>query len=219
MGLEPRQEWFGGLTPPAVGGHIVGATMSQDDRDAHVVAETVEVVEPPEPLMPMGALVTRTGVSASLTRNAVDAEILRVVDADGRLLFEHNTGTRVTVIVAPDGDLELRAPRGKVKIVAGEGFVLETPSVQAAVGDARIEGRTLQSTFERVKTAAGVMETTAGRILERAKNVYREVEELSQTRAGRLRLVAEKTVSLLGQRAVVKAKEDVKIKGDKVYLA
>ena len=40
-----------------------------------------------------------------------------------------------------------------------------------------------------------------------------------RTRAGRLRLVAEKTVSLLGQRAVMKAREDVKIKGDKVYLA
>ncbi len=184
--------------------------MSQDDNETHVAVEEVEAPS---------ALVTRTGVAASLSRAGVDAEILRVVDADGRLLFEHNTGTRVTVIVAPDGDLELRAPRGKVKIVAAEGFELETPSVRASVGEARVDGRTLHATFDRLKTAAGVVETTAGRILERARNVYREVEELSQTRAGRLRLVAEKTVSLLGQRAVVKAREDVKIKGDKVYLA
>lgn len=188
--------------------------MTRDDSEAPVA--TAEAVED---LAATGTLTTLTGVSASITRGAIDAEILRVVDADGRLLFEHNTSTRVTVIVAPEGDLELRAPRGRVRIVAAEGFELETPSVHAKVGEARVEGRTLSTTFERMKTAAGVIETSAGRILERAKNAYREVEELSQTRAGRLRLVAEKTVSMLGQRAVVKAKEDVKIKGDKVYLA
>jgi hypothetical protein len=184
--------------------------MTRDDSEAPVAVDVVDADR---------TLTTTTGVSATLTRGAVDAEVLRVVDAEGRLLFEHNTSTRVTVIVAPEGDLELRAPRGKVKIVAAEGFELEAPSVHAKVGEARVEGRTLSATFDRLKTAAGVVETSAGRILERAKNVYREVEELSQTRAGRLRLVAEKTVSLLGQRAVVKAKEDVKIKGDKVYLA
>lgn len=184
--------------------------MTRDDSDAPTALEEVAVG---------GVLTTAAGVSASVTRVAVDAEVVRVVDAAGRLLFEHNTGTRVTVIAAPEGDLELRAPRGRVKIVAAEGFELEAPSVRARVGEARVEGRSLTATFDRLKTAAGVIETTAGRILERAKNSYREVEELSQTRAGRLRLVAEKTVSLLGQRAVMKAKEDVKIKGDKVYLA
>ncbi|TAK33400.1 MAG: DUF3540 domain-containing protein [Myxococcaceae bacterium] len=187
-----------------------GAHMTRDDSEAPVAAQESEST---------GTLTTVTGISASITRSALDAEILRVVDADGRLLFEHNTSTRVTVIVAPEGDLELRAPRGKVKIVAAEGFELDTPTLHAKIGEARVEGRSLSATFERVKSAVGVIETRAERIIERAKNTYREVEELSQTRAGRLRLVAEKTVSLLGQRAVVKAKEDVKIKGDKVYLA
>lgn len=184
--------------------------MTRDDSEVPTAATEAES---------LGVLTTVTGVSASITRGAVDAEILRVVDADGRLLFEHNTGTRVTVIVAPEGDLELRAPRGRVKIVAAQGFELETPSVHARVGEARVEGRTLSTTFDRMKTLVGVLETRAGRILERAKNTYREVEELSQTRAGRLRLVADKTASMLGQRAVIKAREDVKIKGDKVYLA
>lgn len=184
--------------------------MTRDDSEAPVATQ-----EPESP----GTLTTLTGISASITRGALDAEVLRVVDADGRLLFEHNTGTRVTVIVAPEGDLELRAPRGKVKIVAAEGFELDAPTLHAKVGEARVEGRSLSATFDRVKSAVGVIETRAERIIERAKNSYREVEELSQTRAGRLRLVAEKAVSLLGQRAVVKAKEDVKIKGDKVYLA
>lgn len=181
--------------------------MSRDDADE--VLEALEV---------RGTLTTETGISASITRSH-EAEVLRVVDADGRLLFEHHTGTRVTVIVAPEGDLELRAPHGKVKIVAAGGVEVDTPSLSARVGEARVEGRTLSTTFDRVRSVVGVLETRAGRVLERAKSVYREVEGLSQTRAGRLRLVAETTASLLGQRTVVKAKEDVKVKGDKVYLA
>jgi hypothetical protein len=165
-------------------------------------------------------LTTVTGVSASLVReSATHVEVLRVTDAQGRLLFEHHTHTGTTVIVAPEGDLELRAPAGKVKIVAAEGVELDTNSVHARVGDATIEGRSLSTTFVRVRAVVGVIETRAERVLERAKNVYREVEELSQTRAGRLRLVAEKTLHILGQRTLIKAKEDVKVKGDKVYLA
>jgi hypothetical protein len=49
--------------------------------------------------------------------------------------------------------------------------------------------------------------------------VYRDVEGLSQTRAGRLRLVAEEALHLMGRRALVKAREDVKVKGEKIYLA
>lgn len=172
----------------------------------------------PVDLVTAERLTTATGVSASL-EHSVEGEVLRVTDAEGRTLFEHHTVTRVTIIAAPEGDLELRAPSGKVKIVAAEGVEITTPSVRAEVGEATVKGTTLSTTFDRVKTLAGVMETRAERILERAKNAYREVEELSQTRAGRLRLVAEKTVHVLGQRTLFKAKEDVKIKGDKVYLA
>ena len=183
--------------------------MARDDSDDPSAATAVV----------LDTIATQTGVSASLTRSDDGAELLRVRDAQGRLLFEHNSATRLTVLVAPDGDLELRAPRGKVRVVAAEGIELSTPSVRSKVGEARVEGKTLELSFERIKTAAAVVETVAGRILERARDAYRETEGLSQTRAGRLRLVAEKTISMLGQRAVVKAREDVKVKGEKVYLA
>ncbi len=170
----------------------------------------------------MEALTTRTGVTATLSHGATPGarvEVLRVTDAQGRLLFEHNAATGTTVIVAPEGDLELRAPAGKVRISAAEGLELEAGAVRARVGDVTVEGRSLTATFDRVRQVVGVLETRAERVLERAKNVFREVEELSQTRAGRLRLVAEKAVHVMGQRALIKAKEDVKVKGDKVYLA
>lgn len=170
----------------------------------------------PEPAV----LTTQTGVSAALVADRDGAgEVLRVTDAAGRLLFEHHTAQRVTVICAPDGDLELRAPHGSVRIVAAEGVEVRAETLRAKVGEAAVEGRTLKATFERVKTLAGVVETRAERVIEHAKNVFREAEELSQTRAGRLRFVAERAVHILGQRALVKAREDVKVKGEKVYLA
>ncbi|MBK8696132.1 MAG: hypothetical protein IPN17_28675 [Deltaproteobacteria bacterium] len=155
--------------------------MTRDDSEAPVAAQAQEPESP-------GTLTTVTGISASITRSALDAEVLRVVDADGRLLFEHNTSTPVTVIVAPEGDPSCtHAPRGKVKIVAAEGFELDTPVAPREDRRGPGGGPSLSATFERVKSAVGVIETRAERIIERAKNTYREVEELSQTRAGRLR--------------------------------
>ena len=102
--------------------------MARDDSDDPSAATAVV----------LDTIATQTGVSASLTRSDDGAELLRVRDAQGRLLFEHNSATRLTVLVAPDGDLELRAPRGKVRVVAAEGIELSTPSVRAKVGEARV---------------------------------------------------------------------------------
>lgn len=165
-----------------------------------------------------GALVMRTGVRATLEA-AGAGEVLRVTDAAGNVLFAHDTARRVTVVSAPEGDLELRAPHGSVRVVAAESLTVQCPRAEVKVGDARVEGTSLSTTFDRVREAVGVLETRAERILERARNVYREVDELSQTRAGRMRLVADKALHLLGQRTLIKAREDVKVKGEKVYLA
>lgn len=173
-----------------------------------------------EPELETSVLTTQTGVSAALVTDREGAgEVLRVTDAAGRLLFEHHTAQRVTVICAPEGDLELRAPHGSVRIIAAEGVEVRAEALRAKVGEATVEGRSLRATFERVKTLAGVVETRAERVIEHAKNVFREAEELSQTRAGRLRFVAERAAHILGQRVLVKAREDVKVKGEKVYLA
>lgn len=199
-------------------GRIEGAVSDAPERETEKsVSSTVTGVESDTPTV----LTTNTGVSAALV-SALDergGEILRVTDAAGRLLFEHHTSQKVTVICAPEGDLELRAPHGSVRIIAAEGVEVRAESLRAKVGEAVVEGSSLRAVFGRVKTLAGVIETRAERVIEQAKNVFREAEELSQTRAGRLRFVAEKTVHILGQRALVKAREDVKVKGEKVYLA
>ena len=65
----------------------------------------------------------------------------------------------------------------------------------------------------------GVAETRAGRIVERARNVYREVAELEQTRAGRVRTIARELYSVLAERATIKADDDLTLVGETIHLA
>lgn len=167
---------------------------------------------------PVTRLVARSGVSAEL-RGAAGGEALRVLDAAGNLLFEHRPAEGVTVISVPQGDLELRAPAGSVRVVAGKRVEVRAAEAELKAAEVRLTARQLVATVDRVREVVGVLELRAERVVERAKNVYRDVEELAQTRAGRLKLIAERTVHVLGQRALVRAREDVKIKGEKVHLA
>lgn len=106
------------------------------------------------------------------------------------------------------------------------GTRLDTPHLEARAETARAQldeasltVRALSTTCQTARHAVDVLEVQAGRILERAENVYRDVKDLAQTRAGRVRLFAETTFHLFGQRTLFKAKEDLKLKADKIHLA
>lgn len=102
--------------------------------------------------------------------------------------------------------------------VSGELFELRAQRADVTTKEANLVVGTLRSVAHRVREKAEVVERTAGRVVERAREVYREVEGLEQTKAGRLRLVASAALTLLGQQALLKAREDVKLKGEKIYL-
>jgi hypothetical protein len=92
-------------------------------------------------------------------------------------------------------------------------------TARAQLDEASLTVRALSTTCQTARHAVDVLEVQAGRILERAENVYRDVKDLAQTRAGRVRLFAETTFHLFGQRTLFKAKEDLKLKADKIHLA
>jgi hypothetical protein len=166
-----------------------------------------------------------------------------------------------TRIVVAQGDLELSAPRGQVR-VAGEGVELESSrdvAVRArraiaieshdgerARSSLRLEGDAAQleagvlaaraarlaviaedvtalaarldARIADVRQRAERIETEVGELIERAKESYRETEGLSQTRAGRLRLVAETSLTALAERAKLKAKTIFAIDGESIHL-
>lgn len=162
-----------------------------------------------------------------------DDQRLVVRDGDGRLLFEYDATRKASIVHAPAGDLELRADEGAITLNAAQGIALrggpavevDADALRASVDEAELTtaeaaltADVLRTVCRRARHQVDVLETRAGRIIERAKESYRDIETLAQTRAGRLRLVAEKTVHLMGRRTLFKAHEDVKIKGDKIHL-
>jgi hypothetical protein len=103
----------------------------------------------------------------------------------------------------------------------------------AASGRAEIHARSLALSGEEVtidaKTRltlgapevavrAGKWELAAERVLERAADVYREVDGLLQTRAGRARTLVKGLYQLFGNRVSVRSEEDASIDGKRVLL-
>jgi hypothetical protein len=143
-----------------------------------------------------------TGVVAAIeAREAGD--VLSVRDARGRLLVEVREDGAV-VLHVPEGDLILRAETGRVRIEGADGVHVAGPRV------------TIET--PHLRQVVGVLETHAKRIVEKAKDAYRDVEGLSQTRAGQVRIVAQKTFRAIAERVRMRASKDAKVQADKIYL-
>jgi len=79
------------------------------------------------------------------------------------------------------------------------------------VEEAKYTGKRLLSKVDR-------LETIAGSVIAKARNIYQTVEELSQVRAGRMRTMVARTFHFKSKKAFVKAEEDYKIKAEKIHL-
>lgn len=144
---------------------------------------------------------------------------VEVRDRRGALLFAYDPATDRATLHVPDGDLELSVPEGRLSLKARDGVRVQSGEVEVLAGRLRVDARTVEGTVDRVKQVVQVLDLRAGRIVERAREVYREVEGLSQTRAGRLRLVAQKAAQLVGENVLLKARDRMKVKGERIHLA
>lgn len=146
-------------------------------------------------------LTARSGHTAQRERLG-DLEALTLRDAGGRLLLSVDEATG-RIVLESTGDLALRATGGSVTVQA-ERFC--------------VDATTIDLRARRMRQRVGILETRAKRILERATDVYREAEELAQLRAKDIRFVATDTLRSLAARVRVKAREDVKLKGEQIHL-
>lgn len=187
-----------------------------------------------------------SGVSVEERRDGRESPTIELRAPDGSLVVEYRPVEGVCRIhaarveVDAERDLELRAGE-RVRVTAARGVVLASGESEltldgngAAVraDELRLEARSATWTGETLRLAgdivetkarrlvqrAGELETHARRIVERARESFRDVEQLAQTKAGRLRLVAETTLHALGRRALFKAREDLRVRGERIYL-
>lgn len=142
-----------------------------------------------------------------------------------------NGATKTEISV--DGDLKLCAQHGRVEIAAGEGVAVVTPrDIEMVAGKLSIKtvvatfasemvtmvGKTVHQEVDRVKLVARSLDTTLERLTQRTKQSFRLIQETDHVRAERMDYMAEKSITMHGEHAIVTAQELVKVDGGQIHL-
>jgi len=162
-----------------------------------------------------------------------EGERLRVFSKEGGLIFEYDADTGKSRVDIPAGDLEVTTKEGDIAFTSAKGIRfcsrtaidMQSPDlgIKARRGDiqiqvAKYQGKQFLGRVKNVRVVMKRLETLADNVIEKAKNVYRTVEGLTQLRTGRLRTLVEATYQLKSKKAFLKADEDFKVKAEKIYL-
>jgi Protein of unknown function (DUF3540) len=135
--------------------------------------------------------------------------------------------------LAADGDLQIQSRDGRVVVSAPEGVDIVSGGpvamtsaelhVRARNGSIAVEelgffGKLVQAEVSKVALAAHEVDTVVTRLTQRAKRVFRFVDEIDQTRAGTVDLRAQNLVGIRGENAVISARVLAKIDGEQIHL-
>jgi hypothetical protein len=191
-----------------------------------------------------GASVAVTQVDGGERIEVRDADARLLVELDpatGRMQVSAPAGD--LAFAAPHGDLELSAG-GAVRVRGGKEVALETSGERGAsfvlgsavsrlssrvfqlvakkadlgVDDATYTGAGLRATLHEATLRVNRLETVAERLFERAKSVFRQVDDLHQLRAGRARTLVDEGYFLRTKHASIEAEDEVKIDGKQIQL-
>jgi len=102
--------------------------------------------------------------------------------------------------------------------VKSQGLGLDAQKANIHIDTANYQGRIINGTVERAKWVYQKLENIVDRLLEQTRNVYRQTQELHQTKAGRMRTLVDDDYYLKSDGVDVRAEEIVKIDGKKIHL-
>ena len=186
------------------------------------------------------------GAKAEVTGMPND-EKLTVFSKEGGLIFEYDSRTGKSRIDIPSGDLEIITRNGNIVFMSSKNIRMvasnDTGEENASInidskkismsspefaidsqkGDIHVEntqytGNSFSGMIRDVKLKIQRFESAAVTVIEKMKNVYRTVEELTQLHTGRMRTIVDTTWHFKSKKAFLKAEDDFKIKGEKIYL-
>ncbi|HHM04786.1 MAG TPA: DUF3540 domain-containing protein [Gammaproteobacteria bacterium] len=174
------------------------------------------------------SLTSSSGARAEIVEQD-GVEILQVRDTRQRVVFRFDPQTGQGELCVPKGDLNLHAPEGNINLLAGKGVqcrAAEEIVVQSNVAvrlSAREPGGDGATTLKLgpnglLQLAARKMEATVETLVERARNSYRYVEQLSQVHAGRMRKWVKGAYHQQSGQATIKAEDKVKIRARRIHL-
>lgn len=146
-------------------------------------------------------------------------------------ILEREEGAVSRIVL--DGDVEVKAPHGRLGIAAQEGIGLVSGKevsvtsgsveVRAVSGSVVLErlsvlGTVVLAELGKVKLLAGTFDSVLERVSQKVKRSYRTVEEVDQVRAERIDYAAQRNMSLRGENALITAEELVKVDGGQIHL-
>lgn len=196
-------------------GHVPTAASHVQAGPAGIAAAATGAASAP-PAPSERRLVARGGASVAIAQRD-GAERIEVRDAQQRLVFELDPATGRTVLSVPAGDLAIRAA-GDVDIHAGGTVRCRGDERVALEGGARDRRSTLTLGSGLAELVASRVETVADRLFEKARSVFRRVEDLHQLRAGRSRTVVTDGFHVKSGHAVLECDEEMKIDGKTIHL-
>lgn len=174
---------------------------------------------------PLPDRITVDGGAYAAVAASPQADTLQVFSGRNELLFEYDEKHHRARIHVDSGDLEFITKDGNIVLSSARDVVIHGNSVQVSgergdiqLSQTNLSGTRLQAHYKQAKVVVDCFEGVFQTLTERAKNAFRSVEQLAQTKAGRIRTLVESTYFFKAKRAFVKADEDYKIRAEKVHL-
>jgi hypothetical protein len=127
----------------------------------------------------------------------------------------HSAGRAVT-LSAPGGQ-EVRLDPSGAEIKADR-LSVQAKSSRAVLGEVALLAHAVAATAERIAVTAGEYERVAERVTERARDAFREIVDLAEERAGRVRVLVRGVYSLSSRRTVMTSEDETSIDGSRILL-
>jgi hypothetical protein len=216
------------------------------DCELDVGDQVLVIGDSPSALYVIGLLASRESASVASKKLLLNGgayataggpreeQTLRVFSGRSELLFEYDEAKRRARVNIENGDLEFVAMNGNIAFSSGRDVLIQGQSVgisspssirigttdaggklQAAVS---LQDQCIELRGTEGRLAVERLQIAAQTLIEKAKNVFRTVEQLAQLKAGRIRTLVDSTYFFKAKRAFIKSEEDYKIKAEKIHL-
>jgi len=138
-------------------------------------------------------------------------------DVQSDILFEGDVSVTVK-----NGDLGFSARKLDLK---GHDIALDSKKLdlrslcgKASINDFTFLGQVFHGNINAVKIVSKTVMSITERLIRKARESYRWIENLEQVKVGRLRYLARESLYLKGKRSSLMAETKVKIDGEKIHL-
>ncbi len=184
-----------------------------EDKHGHVIFEYDTATAKSKVYAPTGDL-SFNAPNGNVEINSGQQITLRSI---GSVTLESLTAAQISVS-SPDNKRSSVNITENGILLSSEKLGLNAQKANFNINKAHYNGSLFKASLRNSKLMIGKIETTASRVIGRFKNVYKQVEELHQTRAKRIRTLVDDEYQLRSQNCNINAEKTVKIDGEKIHL-